>query len=402
MHMESLPYLILLFIGYLVYTLDHHKEDLPVPSILVIIGIFLSFIPFFSGVAITADILYEIFLPALLFTGAYQFSPARLKKYAAGITILGTAGLAATIFLSGWAIYLIMQPFAAVPLLAAFLIAAILTPTDPVSVMQILSQDLNDELVTTIVEGESLLNDGTSVVAFAFLFSWYTGSTPGMMEGTVQFAVVSGGGILVGLAGGWLFSRAVHVTHERYYQIMLSIVVAYTVFYTAEFVQVSGVLAVVFAGLVLSSTFSRSAKERHFREALDGFWKVVEVSFLSILFLMIGIAASSYLFHEYWLLAAAIFVVLLALRTAVVSTCSAVLPPIESINWKEQLLISISGVKGVVSVYLILKLESLASAEMDILLSISFSAVILSLLLQSIAIHPAAIKLKKRNQPRTL
>jgi monovalent cation:H+ antiporter, CPA1 family len=394
--MEMAPYLILLFIGYLVYTLDYKKENLPVSPILVFIGLGLSFLPAYRDITITADFLYHALLPGLLFVSAYQFPIKYMKKYASVIAVLGTAGILATVILSGLAVYWIAQPFATITFIAAMLIAAILIPTDPVSVVQILSKDLNDELVTNVVEGESLLNDGTSIVVFTFLFTWYSTAPQGAVEGLSQFLYVSLGGIGIGAAGGWLFGRAVHFTHNRTYQIMLSIIVAYAVFLSAEAVHVSGVLASVFAGLMLSATFSKTDKESHFRESLDSFWEVVEVSILSLLFLLIGIVAAPYLFHQLWTAVIILFTAILLIRWFTVETMLRFIPFEHQSTFKERFLISISGVKGAISVYLLLKLETISGQEVDFISQISFSLIVLSLMLQSLAIHPIAMRMNKK------
>lgn len=394
--MALTPYLILLFIGYLVYTFDHKKNIFPAPPILVFIGLGLSFFPIFRELNVTAELIYHVLLPGLLFISAYQFPVRDLRRYGGMILLLSTFGLTAAIILTGAAIYFIGDWFFSIPFIAAILIASILTPTDPVSVVQILSKDLNDELVTGVVEGESMINDGTSIVAFSLLLSWYVQTPPSLLEGLSQFLYVFAGGILIGAAGGWLFSQAVHFTHEQRYQIMLSIILTYTVFIAAEALYVSGVLAVVTAGLILSHTLSSSEKEAHFREALNGFWDIIELSILSLLFLFIGIVAAPYLLHSYWPAAVIIFIVSLFIRWAVIE-CSLRIPlSRHRPTIKERFLISIAGVKGAVSVYLILEVQEQSGGSIELITMISFSLVILSLLLQSFAIHPFALKMSRR------
>ncbi|WP_181186147.1 cation:proton antiporter [Alkalicoccus urumqiensis] len=395
--MDIVPYIILLFIGYLVFTLDKHKELLPAPPLLAGVGIVLSFIPAFSGLSITADTIYHVLLPGLLFVGAYQFRASLFRRYAGSILSLSTLGIVLTIGLAGSVIYFIAGPAASVTFSGAMLLAAVFIPTDPVSVIQILSRDMNDELVVSVVEGESMINDGTSIVAFTLLLGWYTSSEQTIMTGLLELFLATIAATALGLAAGWLFSKAVHITHDRQYQIMLSIVVAYAVFLGAEALHMSGVIAVVCAGLVLSHTFEVSEKEDHFREALDGFWGVAEASILSILFLFIGIAAAPFLTHGLWLICAAIFLVTVAARWLVAEGLLRFLPITHRAEPMERFLISISGVKGAISIYLILKLQEESAPNIDILTSISFTVVLLSLLVQSVAIHPAAAKMAKKD-----
>lgn len=382
---------ILLCIGYLVFTIDKKQENFPVPVVLVLIGIGLSFVPYFNQVEVTENLIYDVFLPGLLFVSAYQFSTKALRENAGIIGLLSTVGLGLTIALVGLAVFWIGGWFFSISLAGAFVVAAILAPTDPASVVSILKKSAPDKSIADIVDGESMINDGTSIVLFTVLSSMYLQSQSlNILTVLGDFLYVSVGGILLGVAVGWLMSKAVHITHHRDYQVMLSIVLAYGVFQLAESFGFSGVLATVFAGIMLSWEFSHTNKEDHYREALSGFWEVVEPSLLSLLFLLIGIEATKYLSWDNWLLAIIILFASIAIRFLVVGSTFKVLvgKKHESI-WKKSLVISWSGIRGSMSVFLLLQLGTLATGEAaEELISLGFSVVILSLIIQSLGIHP--------------
>ncbi|MGE6414192.1 cation:proton antiporter [Planococcus kocurii] len=382
---------LLLGIGYLVFTIDKKQENFPVPVVLVLIGIGLSFVPYFNQVEVTENLIYDVFLPGLLFVSAYQFSTKALRENAGMIGLLSTVGLGLTIVLVGLAIFWIGGWFFSISLAGAFVVAAILAPTDPASVVSILKKSAPDKSIADIVDGESMINDGTSIVLFTVLSSMYLQSQSlDIFTVFGDFLYVSMGGILLGVAIGWVMSKAVHITHHRDYQVMLSIVLAYGVFQLAESFGFSGVLATVFAGIMLSWEFSHTNKEDHYREALSGFWEVVEPSLLSLLFLLIGIEATKYLSWDNWLLAILILFVSIAIRFLVVgSTFKVVAGKKHKSIWKKSLVISWSGIRGSMSVFLLLQLETLATGEAAAeLISLGFSVVILSLIIQSLGIHP--------------
>ncbi|MDJ0332607.1 sodium:proton antiporter [Planococcus sp. S3-L1] len=382
---------LLLGIGYLVFTIDKKQENFPVPVVLVLIGIGLSFVPYFNQVEVTENLIYDVFLPGLLFVSAYQFSTKALRENAGMIGLLSTVGLGLTIILVGLAIFWIGGWFFSISLAGAFVVAAILAPTDPASVVSILKKSAPDKSIADIVDGESMINDGTSIVLFTVLSSMYLQSQSlDIITVFGDFLYVSLGGILLGVAVGWVMSKAVHITHHRDYQVMLSIVLAYGVFQLAESFGFSGVLATVFAGIMLSWEFSHTNKEDHYREALSGFWEVVEPSLLSLLFLLIGIEATKYLSWDNWLLAILILFVSIAIRFLVVgSTFKVVAGKKHKSIWKKSLVISWSGIRGSMSVFLLLQLETLATGEAAAeLISLGFSVVILSLIIQSLGIHP--------------
>lgn len=382
---------ILLCIGYLVFTIDKKQENFPVPVVLVLIGIGLSFIPYFSDVEVTETLIYDVFLPGLLFVSAYQFSAAALRKNAGIIGLLSTIGLGLTIVLVGLAIYWLSGWFFSISLAGAFVIAAILAPTDPASVVSILKKSSPDKSIADIVDGESMINDGTSVVLFTVLSGMYLESNSfDVLSILGDFVYVSAGGVVLGIAVGWLLSKAVHITHHRDYQVMLSIILAYGVFQLAESFGFSGVLATVSAGIMLSWEFSHANKEDHYRESLSGFWSVVEPSLLSLLFLLIGIEATEHLEWSNWIFALIILFASIAIRFFIVGgTFKALAGRKHEAIWKKSLLISWSGIRGSMSVFLLLQLGTLAQGgAADELISITFSVVILSLIIQSLGIHP--------------
>ncbi|PPA70661.1 cation:proton antiporter [Jeotgalibacillus proteolyticus] len=394
--MEASHLIVLLLIGYIVFTIDNHAKAFPQPPILVLIGIGLSFIPFFSSMELTQKTLYEFFLPALLFISAYKYPSAALRKHGGVIGLLSTGGLIVTVGLLGGAIYYLASPFLALPFIGALIIAAILAPTDPISVTAILKQASGDETIADIVEGESMINDGTSIVVFTTLVTIVSsGKDLSALSVLGDFLLVSLGGIAIGLIFGWLVCKAVHYTHHKEFQVMLSIVLAYGNFFLAEALGVSGVLATVTAGIMLSWEFTHTNKEDHYRESLDGFWDIVEPTLLSLVFLTIGIIAPKYLDIKHLLLAFLIFIGSLIIRYIVIQLSLFTLPSTKKMGQSDALLISFAGVKGTMSVVLLLILETVNDENIQFYISVSFIAILLSLIIQSFGIYPLTKKLSK-------
>ncbi|MFD1863513.1 cation:proton antiporter [Planococcus chinensis] len=393
--------LILLLIGYIIYTVDLKKKFFPVPVILVVIGLALSFVPYFSEVHISKDMVFELFLPALLFTAAYQFPLKQLKENWGIIAVLSTLGLIVTAVLLGASIYWISGFFVSLSFTGALLLAAILIPTDPVSVTSILKESTGAEQIADVVEGESMVNDGTSIVLFTvFLAMFQTGNGFSVGKFLGEFLLVSAGGVAIGLLFGWILSKIVHITHHKEYQVMLSIAVAYGGFYIAEAVGVSGVLATVVTGIMLSYEIEKTKEDHNIREYLDGFWDIITPTLLSVLFLLIGIQAAGYLAFPEWGFAAAIFVLSLAARFVMLGGFIYAVPA-----WRNEFqndfstisLITWSGIKGSMSVALLLWLEEAASGKDQLLVSLSFAVIVISLIVQSTGIYPLTKLLAKKD-----
>ncbi|WP_373895819.1 cation:proton antiporter [Virgibacillus sp. CBA3643] len=393
--MSSHQVLLLLLVGYIVFSIDKKQTYFPVPVVLVLLGLALALVPYFNDITISKELIFNVFLPALLFTLAYNFPLGYLRRNKWIITCLGTIGVLLTVIMLGVAIYFVSNIFIQMSFVAALLIASILTPTDPVSVVSILKKSLSDEKIADIVEGESLLNDGTSIVLFTIFLGMFVNETSfsiSMFLG--EFLFVSIGGVVLGVAFGWLMSKAVHYSKHRTYQVMLSVIVAYGSFYLGEWVGVSGVLTTVTAGMMLSWEFGKNIKEDHFRDSLDGFWNIVEPSVLALLFLLIGIQAADYLIFSEWTLAIIIFVLSLAVRWFVLTGITQIIPAWRSqFALKDSSLITWSGIKGSMSVALLMGFAAAADGN-DILISLTFAAVLLSLVIQSVGVFPLTKRLK--------
>ncbi|WP_349408964.1 sodium:proton antiporter [Pseudalkalibacillus sp. SCS-8] len=388
--------ILLLLIGYIVFTIDKKQKNVPVPVLLVLIGIGLSFIPYFSGIEVTKEVIYGIFLPGLLFKAAYSFSPKALKANAGIIGMLSTIGIIVTTLFLGALIAFIGGLFTSISFVGALVIAAILTPTDPVSVVSILKKATSDDSnVADVVDGESMINDGTSVVLFGVISGIYMENKSfDFLSFLGEFLYMGVGGAVLGLVIGWIFSKAIHITHHKDYQVMLSIIIAYGVFHIAEHLGFSGVLATVAAGVMLAWEFNHTNKEDHYQEALSGFWDVVEPSILSLVFLLIGIVATEHLYMDLWGLAFIIFLLSMLVRFVVIYGTTQMFGPWRrDIGLKKAALITWSGIRGTMSVVLILSLHEKATGDLDLLLSLSFSVVVLSLVIQSLGVYPLSKKL---------
>ncbi|TMU84912.1 sodium:proton antiporter [Bacillus sp. BHET2] len=384
---EPIHILFLLVIGYSVFTIDKKKKNFPVPVVLLLIGVVLSFVPAFSGVTLTKDIIFEWFLPALLFISAYQFPTKALKRHAAIIAILSTVGIIITTLLMSLLFYYGLHPWLSISFVEALLISAILTPTDPVSVVSILKESSNRQDIADVVEGESMINDGTSIVLFTVVAGIYFGeesfSVPSFLG---EFLLVSLGGIVIGITLGWLASKAIHFTIDARYQIMLSIILAYGTFYIGEELGVSGVLATVSSGIMLSYEFGKTIKENHFRKDLDGFWTVIEPTILTFLFLMIGIQTTRYLSFSLigWIFL--LFVLSLFVRYVIIIGVVKMKGTWRNTyGWKEVFILTWSGIKGTMSVALLLGLNEQGPF---LLHSLTFGVILFSLVIQSVGIYP--------------
>ena len=178
---------------------------------------------------------------------------------------------------------------------------------------------------------------------------------------------------------------------------MLSVIGAYGAFYIGEAIGVSGVLATVAAGIFVAYEMGREIKEDTLPQSLDGFWDIVTPILLAVLFLLIGIRGAEYLAFSGWWFAIVIFLLAVLVRFLVIALFIYGVP-----KWKHEFnndfstitLTAWSGIKGAMSVALLLWLEETASGQDQVLISLAFAAIVLSLVIQSIGIYPLSKVLK--------
>ena len=207
-------------------------------------------------------LLLFIFLPALIFESAFNCEWHIFRKLLgqvlilAGPMLIGSTVLSAVMLKYGLNYNTYTQDGEEkFPFSAALLYGAIISATDPVAVVALLKELGAPKQLSTLIEGESLLNDGTAMVAFYILLDIVTGESPSYSDMFLKFFRLSGGGTLLGIITGIITTFFIHLIHNNFVlEINLTIVSCYIMFYIAEFtfVAVSGILALVALGLFMS------------------------------------------------------------------------------------------------------------------------------------------------------
>ena len=259
--------------------------SLPDSVVLVIAGLLGAALFPEIGLAITPGLVLGVFVPGLVFAAAYSIDWTDLRPVLGPILALAIPGVLASAVVVAFALHLAIG----IPLELAFVVGAITAATDPVAVVATMRQLDVPRGLRTIVDGESLLNDGTGLVLFALAVRAVsagvgTGEAAVLFVGTIA---VSG---IVGVGGGLVAARLVRATNERTIQLGISLVAAYGTYQLADVIGLSGILATVIAGIALGSRMRRTAgSDALVRETLD-LWDVVAFILTSLVFLLIGFA----------------------------------------------------------------------------------------------------------------
>ncbi|MFD2627553.1 Na+/H+ antiporter [Oceanobacillus kapialis] len=369
------------------------KLKQPYPIALVIVGtiIGLANIPvleplkdFITEGEVFNFVIITLFLPALLGEAALKLPFSHLNENKKPILALAFGGTFLSFLIIGFSSIWLLG--FSIP--AAFVFAALMSATDPVSVLSIFKSVGVKRRLATIIEGESLFNDGLAVVLFNIsAFSLITYLDLGLLgagHGLWEFVKVISLGLLIGGLLGYGFSRLTRYFDDYPLEIIFSIILFYGAFLLAESFEASGVIAVVVAALIFGNYGSKIGMSPATKLNISNFWDVVTLLANSLVFLMVGLEITRINVAEHWgLIFTAILVVLVARSFAVYGSLLFIknIP----VSWKHVL--NWGGLKGSLSIALALSLPRDFEGREEILI-LAFSVVLFSLVAQGLSIKP--------------
>ena len=267
----------------LVRVADYGK--IPAPIVLVIGGLAIAFIPGLPSVELEPDTIFLVFLPPLVYAAGWRTSPLELRTVMRPLALL-SVGL---VFLTAAVVALVAH--ATVPGLSwaeAAVLGAVIAPTDTVAATSIFRRLGAPERVRLLVEGESMINDGTALVIYRIAVGVAVGGAFSFGGAALEFVGVAAGGILVGIAIGLLSDRVLARLSDSDLTIMLSVLTAYGAYIGAEELHVSGILAAVVAG-VYAGYRSPHTLDADVRLNAIAFWSVLVFGLEITLFVLLGL-----------------------------------------------------------------------------------------------------------------
>jgi monovalent cation/hydrogen antiporter len=249
LHAIELVFLILLLF-VVVFAMLAQRLKVPYPIVLVIAGLFLSFVPGMPRVPLNADIVFLVVLPPLLYSAAWLTSWRDFKANVVSILLLafGLVGFTALGVAESARVF-----FAGFDWRLGFVLGAVVSTTDAIAATSIAKRVGMPQRIVDILEGESLVNDATGLLALEFAIAMVVkGQTPTLLAGAGRLLYLIVAGLAIGVVVGLVIERVEHYIDDGPIEIMLSILTPYSVYLAAEFAHSSGVLAVVACGLYLS------------------------------------------------------------------------------------------------------------------------------------------------------
>ena len=382
------------------------RLNVPYTIALVVIGLAASFNRNASPFDFGSGLLF-FFLPALLFEAAWNLPVAALKRTWATIVTLAVPGVLVTMFV----VAALTALLTGLPWSFAFVLGAIVSATDPVAVIATFRRIRVPLDLQTIVEGESLANDGVAAVLFAALVGFAGGlqlSVPAMV---LEMVWSTAAALAIGIASAYAVALLLRGTADVEVRTVGTILVAYGSYILADFVHVSGIFATIAAGIVLRALLANrepgfavpgapgfavpgesfTAASDHTNEVVESFWGVIAFLANSLVFLLMGLTIQlDRLLGEPWLL-------LVALVAAIASrlVVAFALPPFRELRaggaaWRR--IIALSGIRGGLALALALSLPGHLPHRLEIVDAV-FAIVLFTVIVQGLAIGPVAARL---------
>ena len=257
----------------------------PYPILLVLGGLVLGFLPGVPPAELPPDLVLVLFLPPLLYQAAFFSSPRDLRADARAITLLAVGLVLATMSAVAAAAHTVVD---GLPWAAAFTLGAIVAPTDPLAATAIARRLGVPRRLVTVLEGESLVNDASALVAYRLAVAAVVAGSFSLWGAGLQFVGRGIGGVAIGLAVGWLIAEARRRIEDPVVEIVLSVVTGYAAYLPAELMGASGVLAAVTAGLYVGWRAPELASPST-RLLGFSFWEVLVYLLNAVLFVLVGL-----------------------------------------------------------------------------------------------------------------
>jgi monovalent cation/hydrogen antiporter len=373
----------------------------PYPILLVLGGLVLGFVPGVPAVELPPELVLVLFLPPLLYRAAFFASPRDLRADVRAISLLAVGLVLATMAAVAVTAHALIE---GLPWPAAFTLGAIVAPTDPLAATAIGRRLGVPRRLLTLLEGESLVNDASALVAYRIAVAATVGGSFVLWQAGLRFVVGAAGGVAIGLLVGRLAAAVRSRMDDPPAEIVLSLVTGYAAYLPADRLEASGVLAAVTAGLYVGWRAPELASVAS-RMLGFSFWEVLEYLLNTILFILVGLQvhpilsalsgrATAVLLGQAALVAA----VVIATRIVWLFTVPYLVRAIDRrpsqvarrIGARERLVSGWSGMRGAVSLAAALALP-LPFPERDLIVFLTFAVIFATLVVQGLTL-PALIR----------
>lgn len=345
------------------------------------------------------EVLMGAMLNFLLFAGALHINFSDLKEHKWSILTYASISVVLSAFIvAGLLFYSAPLLGVHIPFIYCLLFGTLISPTDPIVVLGILKEAKVPKMIETKITGESLFNDGVAVVMFAVVLKMATDThfDASFFSVSKLFLLEAGGGILLGTTLGFLASNIMKKTDDYNLSVLITLAIVMGGFLLAKQLHFSSPLAMVISGLIIGNYGKKVAMTETTRDYLSKFWELIDEILNAILFLFIGFELLMLpdLQKQLLLGGVAIFICLIARSLAIKLPARTIL---RKNTYSNGALITMiwGGVRGGVSIALVMSIPNSAGEIKDVLLEITYIVVLFSIVVQGLTVGNVAKKVLK-------
>ncbi|MCW2949758.1 MAG: Na+/H+ antiporter [Thermoleophilia bacterium] len=383
------------------------RSKLPYPIYLVLVGAGIGFVPLMPEVQVPPDVIFLLFLPPLVYAAAYFTSLRELRRNIRPVSLLAIGLVAATMLTVALVAHAMV---AGMPWPVAFVLGAIVSPTDTVAAIAVLDRLHVPRRIKHITEGESLLNDGTGLVLFSVAVTSVVSGNFSLADAGFRFAANIVGGLAVGAVVGMVFTALRRFNEHGQTDVLLSLLAGYAAYLPAESLHVSGVLAAAACGIWLGWRTPTIVRDPETRLQINAVWVNVSYAFITILFLLVGVQLTGILHHldgqsgRIWLDAVVIGAIVIVTRLVWVfpgtylprALSRRIREQEPSVSWRNVLLVGWIGMRGSITLAAALAVPLVVHGGApfpmrDLLIFFAFGTILMTLVVQGLTL-PWAIK----------
>ena len=367
------------------------RINLPYTIALVAVGLLLGALKLLHPPSLTQELLYTVFLPPLIFEAAIHLRASELWRDGWPIATLVIPGVIASTLLTAAVMVPVSIHFTqldAITWPVAILFGAAVAATDPVAVVSLFNRLGAPRRLRLLIESESLLNDGTSIVVFILAMQYIMGDLSTPQDAVVDFFRIVGLGLIVGTIVGLATAAVMHHIDDAMITITLTTIAAYGSFLIADKLGVSGVMSTVAAGLITGGKGLSKTIFPSIRIATETFWEYIAFAMNSLIFLLMGFAVNLTLLWELFPIIIIAYVSVLAARFLVVTSTWAIFYPTNhKIPFSWAVVMTWGGLRGALSMVLALSIPD-SFALKELIVTLVFGVVLLSIFIQGLTMSP--------------
>ncbi len=363
------------------------RIGVPYTVVLVVLGLAAAIVRPSLQIELPPELILTVFLPGLVFESGYRLDVVELRRTFGAVALLAVPG----VIITAGVVAAVLALATGLPPDLGFIVGAMLAATDPAAVIATVKRMRAPDRLATLIEAESVFNDGTAIVVFAVALT-AIGSGLSFVDAGVALVATVAFSVVLGVVAGFLASRVINHVDDHLIELSVTLVLAYGTYMIADAFHESGIIATVVAAIVFGVFARGGAMSERSQEAVDTVWEFAAFLLTALLFLLIGLVISvgalvNAVAPIFWGLLAVIGARMLVVYGLVGGTSRLIRPPGQRIpvGWLHVMIAA--GMRGAVSVALALSLPD-SVPQRELLVEVTFGITLFTLVVQGLTLDP--------------